>query len=303
MIYNRISNLIPFSRFGLILLAFSTQSIADIVGGDEVGPKDPIQNSVVGVYEPSRDGQGGSLCTASLIGKNVAITAAHCIHPNSPKPTVIFGRNLHSPEVHKRPVTGVKINPKWKDHAGQGMDQGDIAIIKFKGPTPPGYQPTEIVDPKTKLRKGRVAIVSGFGISNARDRTGAGILRKTKVKIINPRLGKKEMIIDQSGGSGACHGDSGGPAFIRQRGKTVLAGVTNRSYPNHAPDDCAHSAVFTKVGAYKRWIRKSEKALRSETNGNMHSVHERKILKRSKPLKHSRHARPNKKQTKGPRLG
>ena len=46
------------------------------------------------------------------------------------------------------------------------------------------------------------------------------------------------MILDQEDGSGACHGDSGGPAFFEKDGKTYLLGVTNRSYPDGAPDDC-----------------------------------------------------------------
>jgi secreted trypsin-like serine protease len=83
------------------------------------------------------------------------------------------------------------------------------------------------------------------------------------VGVADPRSGKSEMILDQSRGHGACHGDSGGPAFVRQGKKMVLAGVTNRSYPSQAPDDCAHRVVYTKVSAYRSWIQKGEAKLHS----------------------------------------
>ena len=90
------------------------------------------------------------------------------------------------------------------------------------------------------------------------------------------------MIISQSHGQGACHGDSGGPAFIKRRGKIILAGVTNRSYPDHAPDDCAHNVVYTKVPAYRSWIRKTETAFKSaqpNSPGAMLAENERRLSK------------------------
>jgi secreted trypsin-like serine protease len=83
------------------------------------------------------------------------------------------------------------------------------------------------------------------------------------VRVVDSRPGKTEMIMDQTHGSGACHGDSGGPAFVKS-GRTIsLAGLTNRGYPDRAPDDCAHQVVYTKVPSYQRWIRASEKKLES----------------------------------------
>jgi secreted trypsin-like serine protease len=71
------------------------------------------------LYEPSARGGGGSLCTASLLGKNAALTAAHCIHPN-----------------------------------GRGMDQGDTALVKFGGGAPQGYQPIQPLDSKSSIKSG-----------------------------------------------------------------------------------------------------------------------------------------------------
>ncbi len=255
---------------------------ADIIGGEEVGnqtvsarakhPFDPIRESTAALYKPSPDGRGGALCTASLIGKNTAITAAHCVAPltpGQPKPVMIFGNNVRAESSIKREVSQVAVNPKWNTHAGRGMDQGDIALVKFKGGIPKGYRPTETLQTESGIRPGKTVTLAGYGISNARDKSGAGVLRKTRVKVTDARAGKSEMIFDQSHGHGACHGDSGGPAYVRSGGKSVLAGITNRSYPNNAPDDCGHKVVYTKVSAYQPWIKKTEKKFESGNEGDM----------------------------------
>lgn len=243
-----------------LILFQSGLARADIVGGEEVKFNDPIRASTAALYSPSPGGRGGALCTASLIGKNIAVTAAHCITPGT-DPVLIFGRDVHAPLTEKRPVTGTVVNSKWKTHAGRGMDEGDIALVRFRGGIPEGYSPVPMSRSEDEVRKGSVATLAGYGISNARAKSGAGVLRKTRVGVANPRRGKSEMILDQSRGHGACHGDSGGPAFMREGGRTVLAGVTNRSYPTRAPDDCGHQVVYTKVSAYRDWIAKGERKL------------------------------------------
>jgi secreted trypsin-like serine protease len=248
----------------LLTLGFALTARADVVGGELVGPQDPIRRSTAALYEPSPDGRGGALCTASLIGKDVAVTAAHCVTPGS-KPVLLFGGDVHSPDTIKRQVTASLVNPAYGTKPG--MDQGDIALVKFGGGVPVGYAPVKTMTSDTAIQRGTTATLAGFGISNSKTKEGAGVLRKTDVTVENPRKGKSEMVLDQTHGHGACHGDSGGPAFVKQGGKMVLAGVTNRSYPNRAPDDCGHKVVYTKVSAYQNWIKQGEQQLHA-SNGD-----------------------------------
>ena len=247
-----------------VLLA--NPAVADIVGGEEVQEPDPIRSSTIGLFTPSPGGQSGALCTASIIGKGMALTAAHCISPGGAKPILLFGRDIHAAETVKRAATAVSVNPLWGKRQGKGMDEGDIALVKFAGPLPKGYRQVRLNRSDANLVKGRAAVLAGYGISNAQTHSGAGILRKTSISIDNPRSGKSEMVLNQSHGRGACHGDSGGPAFVNVGGKNVLAGVTNRSYPAHAPDDCGHQVVYTKVNAYRSWIAKEEKSMRGSAS-------------------------------------
>ncbi len=228
-----------------------------IVGGEEVGENDPIKAATVGIFDPSPDGHSGSLCTGTLIRKNLAVTAAHCIQSAAARPLVIFGRDMHKPDVVKRQSDGVAVHPKWNTHDEKKMDQGDIALVRFPGGLPKGYKTAPTAKSDKGIQNGAKVVLAGFGISDARKKTGAGRLRKTEVSVLKSRRGKSEMVLDQSHGHGACHGDSGGPAFIRDGAKIILAGVTNRGYPNNAPDDCNHQVVYTKARAYSPWIKES----------------------------------------------
>src|SRR4051812_26147573 len=106
--------------------SFAKASPNFIVGGNKVNVGDPVQTSTVGIYTPSPGGRkGGALCTGSIIGKGLAVTAAHCIAKSLP--SVIFGRDLHEADDH-REASGVVVNKSWPTHQGVGMDQGDIAL-------------------------------------------------------------------------------------------------------------------------------------------------------------------------------
>jgi hypothetical protein len=251
-----------------ILALCAVPAHADIVGGDEVQSPDPIAHSTAALYEPSPDGHGGALCTASLISNDTAVTAAHCIDPHGIKPVLIFGRDVRAPESEKRQVSNAVVNAKWTAHQGRGMDQGDIAMVRFPGGLPPGYQPAPMIPSAASIRKGEEAVLAGYGITDARTRAGAGVLRKTRVRVEQDRPGKTEMILDQSHGHGACHGDSGGPAYVRVGGRPVLAGVTNRSYPDSGPDNCAGRVVYTKISAYRPWMKKADARLHSRSDSD-----------------------------------
>jgi len=283
-------------RYSFFLLLVVGQASAKdyVIGGQNVKPTDPIQASTVGIFDPSPDGKSGALCTGSLIRKDMAVTAAHCLSNQGAKPTLIFGPDLHSPSAPRREVDAVAINPKWKTHAGKGMDQGDIALVKFSGGLPKTYKTIPTVSSDKDIKAGSEVTLAGYGISNAQTKTGAGVLRRADVSVLKNRLGKSEMILDQSRGHGACHGDSGGPAFLRQGGKIALAGVTNRGYPSRAPDDCAHKSVYTKLPAYRSWIQKSEKKLEEAPAisgvAKSHRLSSRRTL--SKSFRRTSHKRP-----------
>ena len=176
------------------LFLSSSAAHALIVGGVDMTAHDSIQRSTAAMYEPSGNGTGGALCTASLIGRNTALTAAHCVQKGGYSPVMIFGPNVRSPESVQLPVTGVAVNPAWQQKQGRGMDQGDIAVVKFAGKVPSGYHPAALDSEKSQIKKGDTAVLAGYGVSNAKTHEGAGVLRKTSVAVSSIRKGKSEMM-------------------------------------------------------------------------------------------------------------
>jgi secreted trypsin-like serine protease len=207
--------------------------------------------------------QGGFLCTATLIAKDVAVTAAHCVEHGVDNMVVIFGEKVSAQDRQVVRVAEAEIAREWKETHLSDQDTGDIALVRLEGKLPKGYHVAHVLPMKDKLQKGDQVILAGYGISDARKKTGAGELRRTTVTVLQPQFGKTEILLDQRQGSGACHGDSGGPAFVERDGKLYLMGVTSRGYPETAPDDCRHEVVYTQVNAYRNWIKETSKAISS----------------------------------------
>src|SRR6185437_2455079 len=218
-----------------------------IVGGTLVSPNDPVAATTVLVTD------GNFICTGSLIDTDMVVTAAHCTAAQVSDLRIVFATDINKlNQSEVRAITGLQANPGWQGENSTGADQHDIALMRIDGSLPAGYHPANLLSASdsSALRKGETAVLAGYGITDAQSQDGAGVLRKVDVKI-SKQLGKTEVILDQRDGKGACHGDSGGPAFTADG---QLWGVTNRGYPDNAPDDCVHYAVYTRIQAYASWI-------------------------------------------------
>lgn len=256
---------------GALVLAASWYSSAYakpfIVGGVDVLDSDPINQSIVGLLMQTR--MGTAICTASIIDQDILVTAAHCVSDERGNPIdasqllVLFGTDLRKPrEVRK--VIGAIANSHYKEAGGEGKDQGDIAVIRFDGALPIGYGPAKILPKSSKLKAKQVVTLAGYGVTTMEAGVdgGAGTLRKVDTKISDPKFAKTEVLLDQRDGHGACHGDSGGPAYATVGGKQYLFGVTNRGYPDVGVDDCLQFSVYTNINAYTKFISASVKELK-----------------------------------------
>lgn len=236
---------------------FQTNNISStgdgIIGGTEVQAGDPLYSSVVAVYDPDE----GQLCTGSLLPNNIVVTAAHCLGEDPSAMLVFFDTKITSSSKFLM-VDKAEVSPYWASNQFNSKDMGDIALLHFRGQVPVGYKSAKLLTSFSKklLQKGTSVILTGFGISNGPTKEGAGILRTTQVVIDDPSFSTSEITVNQTQGKGACHGDSGGPAYVEVKGTYYLWGITSRGI-NDTQDDCSQMAAYTSIQFYKNWITKT----------------------------------------------
>jgi secreted trypsin-like serine protease len=248
-------------------LAGAGEKSTTIIGGTTVSDSNPDGASTVAIVIEL--GQGEAICTGSLLAEDILVTAAHCVtgeDGNTVSPaqlTLIFGSDIRSPNRILVKATGVVRNSKY-DPEGAGKNQNDIAVIGFGGGLPSGYQKATLLPSSTVIPNGAPAVLIGYGVNTMADGgSGEGILREVTVPVADGKFAKTEVLLDQREKKGACHGDSGGPAFARKDGKLLLWGVTNRGNPDDAPDDCAHFSVYTRITAQRAFINSASRSLRA----------------------------------------
>lgn len=246
----------PAPESGAVLES-AEESTAGVIGGKEVATNEsPAQTSVI-LY----DTVAKAICTGSLLGNNIVLTAAHCLGKDPSKILVVFSTNIQKANKEMaRPVVGAIAHTLWRTNRTKPKDTGDIALIKYQGTTPGGYRAVSILPNSAVLREKTAVLLAGFGISDGLKKTGSGILRQVMTTIASTQFSQSEILIEQRLGRGACHGDSGGPAFFVANGIYYLWGITSRG--NQDPmDQCNVLSVYTNVLFYMKWIQDNARAL------------------------------------------
>ncbi|MCB0370422.1 MAG: trypsin-like serine protease, partial [Bdellovibrionales bacterium] len=132
--------------------------------------------------------------------------------------------------------------------------------IKYSGTTPAGYASATLLPSLSYLQNRSFVLLAGYGISNGTSKEGAGVLRQVMTVIANSKFSTTEIQLEQRNGHGACHGDSGGPAFIVANGNYYLWGVTSRGYRD-SEDNCSQFSIYTNALAYYQWIQTTARSL------------------------------------------
>lgn len=244
-----------------------------IIDGDTVSTDDLIAQSVVMVYDKTHHG----LCSGTLIMQNLVVTAGHCTSANPADLIVIFGLDLNDKKAPVRRVLGGLLTDTFthldftKNDGVPEKNWGDIAVLKFEGhELPAGYKPASVLFNKDVLQTGMTVTLAGYGLDKFEKKglssvgVGSGILRKADVTLADSQFSETEILFSTTDGKGACHGDSGGPAYLVLKNKVVLVGVTSRADSNEGALNCNQGTIYTSVPAQQEFLKSATKFLESD---------------------------------------
>ncbi len=166
------------------------------------------------------------ICTGTLIGCDVFLTAAHCVcygrgsqcqDPAPDEALRVYLQNVGFASVQRRHV-----------HPDFVFPDSDIAVLELTRATT-GVVPTHL--PSASVAIGSTATIVGYGRSGG-GQEDYGIKQAGDVVTTTcPRIadGPGHVCWNYQGdpGSNTCNGDSGGPLFVSEAGALVVGGTTS----------------------------------------------------------------------------
>lgn len=244
-------------------------------------PKDGVPAALAGK-------RMGWRCSGAILSSRHVLTAAHC-YPSSlvvTDPTtnapirvplerisieIFSGLNPSDGAPLGVKVNGVVRHPGFSDSWTEEFDElwnptepvHDIAVLRLARSVPSGKGPVGLVPQARRLATTDRFVLAGYGRTLSTNPYDVPTLRQVEVPYIKQLANRTDLAVgigrfdspaEIPEPAGACSGDSGGPAYLQDAGKTVLAGVIVRG-PGATNGGCASGvSVLTDLRAYGKWI-------------------------------------------------
>lgn len=265
----------PSSEYALDI----SDSTENIVNGAPVKPSDVLSHSTVALYAalPLRGGgtQFSNFCTGTLISRELILTAAHCfadfaaeLHTdvNTLARFVYVGfgtdvaTSLEDSRVKFKSLKSLTVHQAYRINSvrtATSIAMHDIALIRISSEAPSEAKTALLPLDSSNLRKGANIILVGFGLTDGVQQTSAVRMNRVTVKIDNPEITETQFTYKVINGKSACSGDSGGPAYIKNRtGSVSVVGVTS-----WGDNTCTQLGAYTSVASHIPWIKETAQLL------------------------------------------
>ncbi len=246
----RLAILIIAAAAGFAVFAISQRGRA-MVGGAQTAATD-FGRSVVMIL-----GSAGTACTATAIGRDLLLTAAHCVQPGSDYKLV--GSELGQPPILKA-VAGIERHPQFDMQRLLGhLATADVALIKLTEPLASRIPLSRIGGETEMVRVGDTLVVAGYGVTVRGDGRTGGTVRAASLIVTGQPGSLQIRLFDPvtkglTAGLGACAGDSGAPAFAGSGKDLRIIGVVSWSTGPNLTAGCGGLTGITPLVRYRGWI-------------------------------------------------
>lgn len=220
----------------------AVSSSSSIVGGYAESGR---ANVVAVVVDTGQSSKGtSSICSGTLIARNLVLTAAHCvIDQNGVKYAghrVVFGSDAQS--GMSVPVIWTAADWRYSPKVGFAYDAAVLFLADLVDiePAEPAYQLGQWL-------VGRNVTAVGFGMTDGAKGDSAGTKMTTTMRVVS--LEQTHFGVGSAGNT-LCHGDSGGPIFLNLGGKEMIVGITS-----WGKGDCSDGAYAQRTDVVADFIR------------------------------------------------
>jgi hypothetical protein len=192
--------------------------------------------------------KGGGFCTGVVIGRELVLTAAHCVAGLGK--TMVFFKQTDAPVF--LPPAAIAVHPGYKADAPRTRERSiDLALIRTNAPLPEALTPARL-DDRTNIAQGALFGISGFGLTREGQGTSGGVLHWGKLRARAPLSSILLWAEDpRARGFGACEGDSGGPVFNLET--NALIAITSWS-EGEGKTHCGKLTQAALIAPQRAWI-------------------------------------------------
>jgi len=202
-------------------------------------------------------GSSGTACTATAIGRDVLLTAAHCVLPGADYK--LLASEPGQPPVLKT-IKRIDRHPQFDiKRLFNHLATADVAVIELAEPLPPRIAPAVLAAGNQTVTVGDSLVIVGYGVTARGDGRSGGTARAATLAVTGQPGSLQIRLFDPeakglSAGLGACAGDSGAPVFRISGATPEVVGVVSWSTGPNLTAGCGGLTGVTPLVRYRSWI-------------------------------------------------